>query len=229
MRTDFAELLPVPPKLTVEHVLPQKSGASWPTQDEAADLDRELHVNRLGNLTLVTAKLNPSMSNAAWPTKRAALNEHSVLLLNRRLADENEAWDEERIDKHSEVLAERVIRLWPGPSTGVAEWRGLVAAVAGPQAGRHIGCRFRQPQAHGRLASRLSTVDRHLLGAVPRIRELVEPVHNEAGAFGYVCEVLVDRDRYSRILRVPDEMSAARPAGTSTRRISDRATNKSSK
>ena len=66
--------------------------------------------------TLVTNKLNSSLSHSPWSSKREALNEQSVLMLNRRLVDHwpNE-WNEETIDERSLELAEIVCRVWPGP------------------------------------------------------------------------------------------------------------------
>ena len=44
----------------------------WPIADLLAAQRRDAHVHRLGNLTLVTKKLNPSMSNAAWARRARA-------------------------------------------------------------------------------------------------------------------------------------------------------------
>ena len=79
--------------------MPQKWQKHWPVaaEDFEAAQRRDAHVHRLGNLTLVTSKLNPSMSNAAWATKKSALNEHSILLLNSRVVGAHPmSWDEER-------------------------------------------------------------------------------------------------------------------------------------
>ena len=70
----------------------------------------------LGNHTLVTQSLNSSMSNAAWIattsgeySKRAELAKRSVLLLSRRLC-QNDRWDEARIDERGAQLTERILR-----------------------------------------------------------------------------------------------------------------------
>ena len=49
--------------------LPQASGADG--EDPAAARDRIIHA--IGNLTLVSKRLNPALSNAPWADKRAAL------------------------------------------------------------------------------------------------------------------------------------------------------------
>lgn len=108
-------------KLQVEHVLPQDWKISWPVN--ATDLHerlmleqrREAHVNRIGNLTLASDRLNPAMGNDPWNTKRGQLRQHSNLRLNALLGEED-TWDEEQIRKRGEWLAEHVSAVWPGPT-----------------------------------------------------------------------------------------------------------------
>lgn len=110
--------------LTVEHVLPQKWKEHWGIDDDVTDeqraeleATRELHVHRLGNLTLATKKLNPSVGNAAWSTKRAGLDQHSILHLNRDLVrDHEDNWDEADIDMRSQQLAGLITAHWPRPT-----------------------------------------------------------------------------------------------------------------
>ena len=121
MRSAKSEDVQLPTGLTVEHVLPQSWRGHWPVDPEDDGnliADREKHVHRLGNLTLVTNKLNPALSNDAWQVKRDALNEHSVLLLNRRLFDDHpNVWDESTIDLRSASLADVIVGVWPGPDS----------------------------------------------------------------------------------------------------------------
>jgi hypothetical protein len=123
LRTSKSERVALPANLTIEHVLPQKWQEHWPVGgDPSAIYERDIHVNRLGNLTLVTGSLNPSISNAAWQLKRPGLRKHSLLLLNRDLCDQNPlVWDEALIDKRSALLASAVTRIWPGP--GATLWQ----------------------------------------------------------------------------------------------------------
>jgi hypothetical protein len=118
MRSSKTEAVPLPSGLTIEHILPQDWQEHWPVPegDLSAELDREAHVNRLGNLTLVTSSLNPSLSNSAWPKKRAALAEHSILLLNRAIcSDPSSDWSEASIDSRSARLADEIAEIWPRP------------------------------------------------------------------------------------------------------------------
>jgi len=109
--------------LTVEHLMPQAWQENWalpldlsPDEHEQAEAEREAHVHRLGNLTLVTKRLNPSVGNSAWPGKCAALDAHSILHLNRDLVrDHAEYWNERTIDQRGATLAELIVEHWPGP------------------------------------------------------------------------------------------------------------------
>lgn len=119
LRTKMAEDIGLPAGLTIQHVMPQKWEKHWgvPEGDQAAFGERIARINRLGNLTLVTKALNPSMSNAPWSKKRDALKQHSILVLNRDICDGHpDAWDEAAIDQRSERLARQVTKIWPGPS-----------------------------------------------------------------------------------------------------------------
>lgn len=123
LRTDKNEGVTISGKLTVEHVLPQKWRDHWPTDppgDPVTEAERDARVHRLGNLTLVTGPLNIPMSNGPWPDKRSALDDHSLLVLNKRLVAQNpDVWTEQQIDARSAELATVAARLWPGPE---AQW-----------------------------------------------------------------------------------------------------------
>lgn len=116
--------------LNIEHVLPQKWRTNWPLAgdaDDIAEARREAAVNRLGNLTLATAKLNPKMSNKPWEEKRSLLQSHSLVRLTSAsilASPETSAltdiqwtakWDEDRIEHRTEYLALLAEELWPGP------------------------------------------------------------------------------------------------------------------
>lgn len=78
------------------------------------EMVRERMLHNIGNLTLLTRKLNPAVSNAAWSQKLPAILEHSGLNLNRKLQHEIE-WNEERIRLRSQALFEVACRIWPRP------------------------------------------------------------------------------------------------------------------
>lgn len=106
-------------KLQVEHVMPQSWREHWPVENETAARVRESRINMIGNLTLVSDKLNPSLSNASWlgagaKGKRAALDGFSMLRMNARLVKENpETWSEATIDARTDSLFQVAKCIWP--------------------------------------------------------------------------------------------------------------------
>ena len=64
-------------------------------------------------MTLVTGKLNASLSNASWYDKQKTLYKHSSLFLNKELlgAYSND-WFEDTIRERSKRLAEITTRIW---------------------------------------------------------------------------------------------------------------------
>lgn len=113
----------LPRKLEVEHIMPRAWRTNWPVDpptDEEKAKERDASVDRLGNLTLVTKSLNASMSNAAWEKKRGALEEHSLLVLNRDLVKRS-SWSEQDIRGRGSEVGAKIVELWPGPQTFMPE------------------------------------------------------------------------------------------------------------
>lgn len=106
-------------KLTVEHLMPEKWQKHWPLPEGSQGDEQEAERNRLlqtmGNLTLLTKSLNPSVSNGPWSKKREAILEHSVLKLNNRLRDQA-IWDEPAIRRRGEELFQIAMEIWPHPA-----------------------------------------------------------------------------------------------------------------
>lgn len=118
MRDGKAEKIRIDEKLTIEHVMPRSWEEHWPLVEPVGDNPTEVRnqlVHTFGNLSLVTAKLNPSLSNSAWKTKRAALLQHSALALNRSL-QQFETWDERAILKRGLQMFAVAKALWPRPA-----------------------------------------------------------------------------------------------------------------
>ena len=118
---NYAEPGSVPNRLSIEHVMPQAWRANWPldpsTADgEEAERERGRRMHTIGNLTLTTSRLNASLSNAPWESKRQTLVDHSVLFLNKELV-RHETWDEQAIAARSEHLADKFAQAWPGPDS----------------------------------------------------------------------------------------------------------------
>ncbi len=120
-------------QLQVEHVMPQAWHTNWPLPEQGISAEqRDIALQGIGNLTLVSGPLNKTLSNAAWlPAapgvlgKLAALGQHSKLELNARLVrDYAEAWTDAAISARALELFEAARRVWPSP----AAWRGDATA-----------------------------------------------------------------------------------------------------
>jgi hypothetical protein len=111
--------------LQVEHIMPQTWDTNWPLPAGGDRATRDQRVHGIGNLTLVSHKLNPSLSNAAWLDsvsesgrdvrgKRSALNDHSNLSLNKRLVEGSpDRWDEEAMKERALALFQVAKKIWP--------------------------------------------------------------------------------------------------------------------
>ncbi|NUU07666.1 DUF262 domain-containing protein [Leifsonia sp. C5G2] len=117
---------------TIEHLLPQAWRANWPlaaTADErpAKEAARDRALQQLGNLTLVTQKLNSKVSNGAWETKLAHFQQYNdVLITNDVIQNHADGWDEDLIAERTAKLTEAILEIWPTPPGHV----GLAARVA---------------------------------------------------------------------------------------------------
>jgi hypothetical protein len=98
--------------------MPRKWHAHWPL-DGHDETERDRAIHTLGNLTLLTGKLNSKVSNGPWlgsGSKRSGLDGHSVLLLNRDLLKEaGDKWTDEAITRRTRELTEAIIEIWPVP------------------------------------------------------------------------------------------------------------------
>jgi Protein of unknown function DUF262/Protein of unknown function (DUF1524)/Restriction Enzyme Adenine Methylase Associated len=107
-------------RLAIEHVMPRKWQSHWPLTDETDDeADRDRVIHMLGNLTLLTGKLNSKVSNGPWlgsGGKREGLQAHDVLLLNRGLVKKtNDQWNEKAIRNRTKEMVGIIMTIWPVP------------------------------------------------------------------------------------------------------------------
>jgi hypothetical protein len=134
-RSERHESVTLPAKLEIEHVMPRGWRTSWGSDiqgDAELVAKRDIRVDTLGNLTLVTKKLNGTLSNRPWRDsdaalvastgreagvgKRTLLNRYSVLVLNKDIVETHEeAWTEVDIRERLRQLTESVIAIWPRP------------------------------------------------------------------------------------------------------------------
>ncbi len=105
-------------KYAIEHVMPRKwQTPHWPLAGGAStEVERDQLIHTLGNLTLLTGRLNRKVSNGPWAGKRAALKEHDVLKLNMVLLHAaDQSWSEESIRNRTDDMTQRIIEIWPVP------------------------------------------------------------------------------------------------------------------
>lgn len=113
---ESAQLPSIP--LHVEHVMPVAWAEHWPSPgDDNAVLLRNSLLHNVGNLTLLTAKLNPSLSNSNFSVKRPEITK-SLLALNAHFqapafAVPNAAWDEACIKARALSLFAVATNIWP--------------------------------------------------------------------------------------------------------------------
>ena len=118
-----------PTNLTIEHLLPQHWEEYWPIPDgighAEARIRRDKLVHSIGNLTLLTNKLNARQKNYPWqdfinyagketPGKRSELKRKTVLFLNEELKDLDD-WDEDAIERRRDELFCVAKRVWTFP------------------------------------------------------------------------------------------------------------------
>ncbi len=129
-----AESMPIQKNLTIEHILPEKWEKYWPLENEGKSpediLEQESRRNTLkntiGNLTLITDSLNPSISNGSWQAKRPEILKYSKSNLNRyfqlEAEDELSIWNEDKILKRADSLIGLFISVWCSPLAKQHEW-----------------------------------------------------------------------------------------------------------
>jgi hypothetical protein len=107
-------------KMAIEHVMPRKWLTHWPLPPGRTAPEREALIDTLGNLTLLTGRLNSKVSNGPWTGpdgKRHAFQAHDVLMLNRQLLEQAaDRWTDEGIGMRAERLIDEVLQVWPVPA-----------------------------------------------------------------------------------------------------------------
>lgn len=93
-----------PDRVHIEHIYPQTPPQAnrWPTHIAV--------IERLGNLTLLAARLNEAIRNADFAAKRPVY-EQSDILLTSELAQLN-GWDLDAIDQRQQILADIAVQIW---------------------------------------------------------------------------------------------------------------------
>jgi hypothetical protein len=113
-------------RVHVEHIYPQTpDGARWPNHAQM--------INRLGNLTLLGKRLNTSIKNADFATKKEKGYEGSDILMTKELLA-RDAWDAAAIDERQRELSNWIFEIWSFPGeaapTPVEPGQGELAVEA---------------------------------------------------------------------------------------------------
>jgi hypothetical protein len=107
-------------KYAIEHILPRKWQTHWALPDGITAEERDSLIDTIGNLPLLTGKLNSTVSNGPWDGpagKGSALKKHSVLKLNQQpLEQAGKGWEEEGIRTRGEHLIDVVLDIWTVPA-----------------------------------------------------------------------------------------------------------------
>ena len=99
--------------LSIEHVMPQTITSYWENMvDNLMNYDNI--INHIGNLTLVSFKDNSGMKNKDFDHKKEYLSDTKHVKLNEYIL-EKEKWDEEEINKRSELLYNSFINIFKYP------------------------------------------------------------------------------------------------------------------
>ena len=95
-------------RYNIEHVLPEHPEEGWEQFDEQ---QREAFTYRLGNLSLMAASPNRLAGNSEFAEKRPVYSE-SDFAITRKLADDYESWNVEKIGSRQNWMARQATAIW---------------------------------------------------------------------------------------------------------------------
>jgi uncharacterized protein with ParB-like and HNH nuclease domain len=97
--------------LTLEHILPEQPDGEWVAYLEKKKMNKDEWVSRIGNMTLLTEKMNSNAKSKSFIRKRDEYFKNSTLKLNQNLVGLVQ-WDGEEIAKRQAWLAEQAVKIW---------------------------------------------------------------------------------------------------------------------
>jgi len=108
---------------SVEHIMPKMWEENWSMDNmsEQAKLERDKLLLTLGNLTLITKKLNSKMKNDSWNNKKETLRKYSSLQMTTDYLMINN-WEESAIEKRANDLAKLAVEIWDRKITSEFTW-----------------------------------------------------------------------------------------------------------
>lgn len=99
-----------PKIVNLEHILPQKPDVAW-RNAFAQGAPVEEYIDRIGNLTLLTTKINEKVANQSFQKKKELAFEKSKLSLNADLKQVKK-WNEIEIEKRQSAMAKLAVQVW---------------------------------------------------------------------------------------------------------------------
>ena len=74
-------------------------------------VERNASLQNIGNLTIVTGRLNSSLSNSSYDKKRESLFSNSTLMLNKEIY-KSASWDVKEIKERGDLLYKKFCQIW---------------------------------------------------------------------------------------------------------------------
>ena len=93
--------------LTWEHILPQKHSEHWGDFEHA-----DSFVNRLGNMTILKAKINREIQNKKFSEKKSIAYSQSALKINSETVNNQTEWTSTIINERQEEFAKKSLDIW---------------------------------------------------------------------------------------------------------------------
>lgn len=109
---------------TLEHLMPKKWRNHWGALPKEEAEERDQALRKMGNLSLLSSRLNTSIRDADWSTKKAGkgnrhgLSHYAAALETLGTDLQLPAWDEAAIGARGRRLAQQALAVWPRPATG---------------------------------------------------------------------------------------------------------------
>lgn len=104
--------------ITIEHILPKNPDESWATVFDLENKEYKDYVNRIGNLTLLSGKINPKLGNKLFEEKVNADDGYRIsdVRLTKQLVTDYFPkyikWDKNTIEQRQIGLAQMAKKIW---------------------------------------------------------------------------------------------------------------------
>ena len=98
--------------ITVEHILPQNPAQEWGQSFNNKEV-MEDYIERVGNLTLLSAKDNKKIAGDDFKTKKKCFEESDIEITKQ--CSRYNKWNEDSIERHQAWLGKKAVELWRSP------------------------------------------------------------------------------------------------------------------